>query len=456
MDVELTQAPRPGRARFSVRYPCTMMAATLTHHVITDYSGTLDDINAVFSGNVPNNVATGGQSPQVISSASSPPLPLATVSSSPPPSPVVVVSPPPPPLVVVASPPPPSASTGQCAAGTFVYAVNGGAPSAPQAATSANLQTVITANPPSLSSKDANGVNMKFVDINVPVIAGAPAYPSGFTYGWTYSINTAPFSVTFITGNSYFNTGPYITLLSQQASSLPFIAKIVETSPGTFTAGGMCGDSGAGPNSCATFNAAIVCAAILEYGQSTFVYTTTVTFGCGSPYAHSTNVGCAWTTAITNPAFCVTPPSLQPVLAITVCAGTTVSNAALVVQPLAAVSIACSSVTSAPSCVLDGGNAHRILTVGPVANVSLSGLSLQNGYTAGTRGAHANSNSGLLLHLVFPQSTSRVLTRTQVLHQRRTRKEAAPRTWAPVQRLRPTAISSSTTQKPSLWGAALL
>lgn len=111
---------------------------------------------------------------------------------------------------------------------------------------------------------------------------------------------------------------------------------------------------------------------------------------CGASAAVTSVVqtsSCAWAVAVTSPAVCP-PPNPTPV-SITLCAGTTVANTALVVAPGAVVSIGCTRVTAPPVCILDWGGVSQILFVGTSASVTLSGLGLNDG-----AGGHNNVING--------------------------------------------------------------
>ena len=82
----------------------------------------------------------------------------------------------------------------------------------------------------------------------------------------------------------------------------------------------------------------------------------------------------------------VLPAATTPV-SITLCAGTTVANAALIIASGSSVSIGCTRITTPPSCVLDGGGLFQILFVGANAELTLTGLALNNGTSTGSGGA---------------------------------------------------------------------
>lgn len=85
------------------------------------------------------------------------------------------------------------------------------------------------------------------------------------------------------------------------------------------------------------------------------------------------------------------------------------ANAALVVPSKNYVNIDCSVVSTPPSCILDGAGTNQILFLNTTANVSLSGLTLQNGYTAGhkipTATGHNSINGGGGAVFVSPGAT---------------------------------------------------
>ena len=115
------------------------------------------------------------------------------------------------------------------------------------------------------------------------------------------------------------------------------------------------------------------------YNYPPSVYSSTITVSCGASAAVTSVVqtGCAYAVAVTTPGVC--PPLNPPTVSITLCAGTTVASAALVVVPGSVVSIGCTRVTTPPSCVLDGGGVKQLLLVKANASVTLTGLALNNG-----------------------------------------------------------------------------
>ena len=244
-------------------------------------------------------------------------------------------SPPPHPPPPLPQPLPPLALFGtQCKPGSFEYSLGAAPPSGEGYVTTSNLQAVLPAvyvnMPVSFSGNgfiSQNGYQYYgYIVINLP--SGSVSVCTGYYYGYCYYGSTT-------IGNTF-----------------------TEVSLGVFTAND-------GDLSCYTY----------PVGYS--AYSSTIPVSCGASAALTSAVlnGCIWDVAVTSPAVC--PPPIP--VSITLCAGTTVANAALVVAPTSVVSIGCTRVTTPPSCVLDGGRTSQIMSVGTSAIVSLSGLALQNG-----------------------------------------------------------------------------
>ena len=226
----------------------------------------------------------------------------------PPPSP-----PPPPPLPPSPSPLPPLSSFATaCVPGSFEYALGAAPPSGEGYATSSNLQAALPpVYTPAPYVSFSGYTNYGYIVIYCP--------NGGYNYGYGYSCNGASITI----GHTFTESHDF---------------------PGVFTStdGDAC-----------------------QYGG---VYSSTVTVTCGVFLAVSgTQTGCAYAFTLSTPAVCP-PPQQNPVaVSITLCAGTTVANAALRVAPGSVVSIGCTLITTPPSCVLDGGGGapnSQILSVG--------------------------------------------------------------------------------------------
>ena len=245
-----------------------------------------------------------------------PPLP-------PPPSP----PPPPPPLPL----PPLSSFASSCAPGSFEY---GTSPTGENYATSSTPQAVLP-----------------------PVYVDAPVSFSGICPAGYMNVSLPSGPGGPLAGSVVVCPGGQGSC-SYQGFSIG--RTFTEASPGVFTATD--GDAFCNPT-----------------GAGNRPYSSTLTVSCAASaeVTYAVQTGCAWAVIVTSPAACP-PPNPTPV-SITLCAGTTVANAALVVAPGAVISIGCTRVTTPPVCVLDGGGVSQILFVGTSASVTLSGLALNDG-----------------------------------------------------------------------------